>query len=67
MIKEVATVLGFVAVAMVFAIKEKPQHQLGVLGVSVERANDFLDLETAETANNRGGQQHGHGGEHSAN
>lgn len=54
--------LGFVAVAMVFAIEEIPQRQLEASGVGVEREDGFLDLETAETANNRGGQQHSHGG-----
>lgn len=56
--------LGFVAVTMVFAIKDIPPHQSSAeLDVSVERsAKDVWDLETAETANN-GGQQHSHGGE----
>lgn len=57
--------LGFAAVTMVFAIKEMPPHQSSAeLDVSVEQsAKDVWDLETAETANKNGGQQHSHGGE----
>lgn len=56
--------LGFVAVAMVFAIKEIPQRQSAVSDGNVAHSDkDAWDLETAETANKNGGQQHSHGGE----